>query len=138
MLGWVLVAAGVAALVLPGPGVVLIAAGLTLLSQEYAWAKRRLKPIRARAIMVARASVRSEHAIMISVVIPLLAMIIGALWIWHPPPPRWWSFGDRWWLPGGWGFGSSLILSAWIALGLLICSYWRFGTGVVARTEAAS
>ena len=128
MLGWVLIVTGVALLVLPGPGIVLIAAGLTVLSQEYPWAKSRLKPIRARAIVIARASVRSWRTVTISVIIPLTAMIMGAVWIWHPPAPGWWSFGDRWWLPGGWGVGSSLILSSWIALGLLICSYWRFRT----------
>ncbi len=103
MLGWVLLVAGVALLILPGPGIVLVAAGLTVLSQEYPWARSRLKPIRARAIIVARTSVRSWLTVTISVIIPLGAMVIGAIWIWHPPVPAWWSFGDRWWLPGGWG-----------------------------------
>ena len=42
--GWTLVVAGVAALILPGPGLLLLAAGLVVLSQQYAWAARRLEP----------------------------------------------------------------------------------------------
>jgi hypothetical protein len=38
--GFSLLGAGVAMLVLPGPGVVAIAGGLTLLGRELPWAKR--------------------------------------------------------------------------------------------------
>jgi hypothetical protein len=38
--GFALVGAGVAMLVLPGPGILAIAGGLTLLGKELPWAKR--------------------------------------------------------------------------------------------------
>jgi uncharacterized protein (TIGR02611 family) len=38
--GWVIVAAGVAMLILPGPGLVVIIAGLSVLAIEFAWARR--------------------------------------------------------------------------------------------------
>jgi hypothetical protein len=44
--GALLLVAGAAMLVLPGPGILVIVAGLTLLAVDYAWAKRLL--VRAR------------------------------------------------------------------------------------------
>jgi uncharacterized protein (TIGR02611 family) len=38
--GWVIVLAGVAMLVLPGPGLLVIIAGLSVLAIEFAWAAR--------------------------------------------------------------------------------------------------
>ena len=43
MVGFTLVAAGVAMLLLPGPGVVTIALGLAILSTEFLWARRWLE-----------------------------------------------------------------------------------------------
>ena len=39
--GWLLLVVGIAALVLPGPGLLGVFAGLALLSQQYEWAERR-------------------------------------------------------------------------------------------------
>ncbi len=50
VVGWVLVVAGIAALVLPGPGLLMLFAGLVILSQEYDWAERRVEPIKVRAL----------------------------------------------------------------------------------------
>ena len=50
VVGWVLVVAGIAALVLPGPGLLMLFAGLVILSQEYEWAERRLEPIKSGAL----------------------------------------------------------------------------------------
>jgi tellurite resistance protein TerC len=47
--GGVLLLAGVAMLVLPGPGILVIIAGLAVLATEYAWAKRPLDAMRDRA-----------------------------------------------------------------------------------------
>jgi len=124
--GWVLLALGLAALVLPGPGLLMIAAGMAILSQQYLWARRRLAPIRARAMQAAAASVRSWASISISVLIALAGVALGVVWAVQPAVPGWWPFAERWWLPGGWGFGSSMIGSGCIALGLIAFSYWRF------------
>ena len=43
MVGFILVAAGAAMLLLPGPGMVTIALGLTILSTEFLWARRWLE-----------------------------------------------------------------------------------------------
>ena len=47
--GFALIVVGVALLVLPGPGVLTIIAGLALLATEYDWAKRALKAMKRRA-----------------------------------------------------------------------------------------
>ena len=119
--GWILLVLGVAGLVLPGPGLLMIAAGLTILSQQYLWARRRLAPVRARAVKAAAASVRSWPAVTISVLLAL-----GVIWGLQPDPPAWWPLAERWWLPGGWGPGSTMIFSGCLALGLIAVSYWHF------------
>ena len=53
-LGWLLVIVGIAALVLPGPGILSIFAGMALLSTQYEWAERRLEPVRRAALQHAR------------------------------------------------------------------------------------
>ena len=127
VLGWTLLVVGVAALVLPGPGLLLIAAGLTVLSQQYLWARRRLRPVRERALQAARISVRSTGSILLAVVIALVPIGLGLVWAWQPPMPSWWPVAERWWLAGGLGTASSMIGSGAIALGLLAYSYARFG-----------
>ena len=48
-LGVVLVAAGLALLVLPGPGLLLIVAGLAILATEFAWAEHLLDKAKEQA-----------------------------------------------------------------------------------------
>ena len=47
--GFVVVLAGVAMLVLPGPGLLVIIAGLAILATEYVWAQRLLRIAKERA-----------------------------------------------------------------------------------------
>jgi hypothetical protein len=57
--GWVLLIAGLAAIPLPGPGLLITCAGLLLLSRQYAWAQRRVDTVRVRALRGAAHSVAS-------------------------------------------------------------------------------
>ena len=52
--GFALLAAGAIMLVTPGPGLLVIVAGLALLATEYAWAERALSSARERARGAAR------------------------------------------------------------------------------------
>ncbi len=126
ILGWVLVAAGVAALVLPGPGLLLLAAGLTLLASSYDWARRWSEPVRKKAEKAAEASVRSWRTITVSVIVAVTVMAVGVVWGLRPPAPAFWPLPEKWWLFGGWGTGSSLIGSGFIGIGLLVYSYRRY------------
>jgi len=47
--GSTLVVAGTAMLVLPGPGILTIAAGVALLSEDFGWAKRLKGRLRSKA-----------------------------------------------------------------------------------------
>jgi putative transmembrane protein PGPGW len=50
IVGFAVLLAGVAMLVLPGPGIVVIIAGLAILATEYVWAERMLAEAKRRAV----------------------------------------------------------------------------------------
>ncbi|WP_323959933.1 hypothetical protein GC088_00290 [Arthrobacter sp. JZ12] len=126
ILGWTLVVLGIAALVLPGPGLLMLVGGLAVLSQQYTWAEKRLHPIKKQAYRAARIGVKTWLRIAVSALGALCFMAVGIFWMVQPPVPGWWPLGDEWWLPGGWGTGLSLVLSSIIALTLLVYSIRRF------------
>jgi hypothetical protein len=125
-LGWVLLAGGVAALFLPGPGLLAIVAGLALLSQQYEWAERRLEPMKKRALAAAADGVATWPRIMMSALGVAFLVALGVFWSIKPDAPGWWPVDDKWWLPGGWGTGVSLIVSGLLALALIVYSYQKF------------
>jgi hypothetical protein len=125
-LGWLLVVAGLAALVLPGPGLLLLFGGMALLATQYEWAERRLEPIRRGALKTASDSVKSWVRIASSAGFSVGLIVLGIVWGVHPPVPGWWPLADKWWLLGGWGTGATLIASGIIALGMVVYSYFAF------------
>lgn len=56
LIGFSVVAVGVAMLVLPGPGMIVIPAGLAILGLEYAWARAWLRRIKEKGAELARAA----------------------------------------------------------------------------------
>lgn len=126
IVGWVLVVAGIAALVLPGPGLLMLFAGLALLSQELAWAQRFVTPVKHAALRGASEGVESWLRICGSLLGVAGLVAVGLVWGLWRTAPSWWPLDDKWWLPGGWGTAGTLFASAAIALGLLIYSYRRF------------
>lgn len=115
VLGWALVIGGIAALVLPGPGLLALFAGLVLLSQQYAWAERRVEPVKERAVRAAADGVKTWPRILLSTLGVLWLIGAGILWGIRPPAPGWWPVAERWWLMGGWAAGMTLIASGVIA-----------------------
>jgi len=126
VLGWILVLAGVAALVLPGPGLLLLFAGLAVLSQQYDWAERRMQPVRKAALRAAHDGVRTWPRVALSAAAALGLVGLGVLWGVSPDSPSWWPVDDRWWLTGGWATGATLIASGVLALALLAYSFRRY------------
>ncbi|MGH2759593.1 MAG: PGPGW domain-containing protein [Actinomycetota bacterium] len=49
IVGFALVAIGLVLLVLPGPGILVVLAGLAVLATQYAWARRALDEVKKRA-----------------------------------------------------------------------------------------
>jgi hypothetical protein len=125
-LGWLLVLVGLAALVLPGPGLLALFAGLALLAIQYDWAKRRVEPVKQAALKTASESVQSWPRIGFSVVVSLTIIAVGITWGIHPDAPSWWPLTNKLWLPGGWGTGGTLIGSGLIALSMVLYSFRKY------------
>jgi Putative transmembrane protein (PGPGW) len=124
--GWLLVLAGLAAIILPGPGLLLLAAGLFVLSQQYEWAEKRVDPILDRALIGAATGVEAVWKVVLSVLFALGLVACGVLWIQSPSAPDWWPFAESWWLPGGAATGITQVASGIVALGLIVWSYRRY------------
>ncbi|KIQ64114.1 hypothetical protein TR51_30610 [Kitasatospora griseola] len=112
--GVVLVTVGVVLLVLPGPGMLLLLAGLVLLARAVPAFSRYVEPVRLKAMEGVEASVASRWRIAGSVLAGLGLIGAGVVAILVPSLPL-----------AGWPTGLSLILSGLILLGLLIWSHRR-------------
>jgi putative transmembrane protein PGPGW len=114
VVGGVVLLAGVAMLVLPGPGLLLVLAGLIMLSSAFPALERFVEPVREKAIKGAEDSVSSPLRITASVCAGLLLIAAGVAWGLVPELPL-----------SGWSTGSSLILSGIVIFVLLVWSYRR-------------
>ncbi|HSK61126.1 MAG TPA: PGPGW domain-containing protein [Actinomycetospora sp.] len=116
ILGVALVVVGVLLLVLPGPGLLLVLAGLVVLAHEYPGAQRHVAPVRRQAVAAAQFSVASRLRITSTAAAGLALIVAGVVWTAVPSLPF-----------GGVGTGSSLALSGVLLLGLLGYSIRRWG-----------
>jgi LPXTG-motif cell wall-anchored protein len=114
LIGGVLLVVGVVLLVLPGPGLLLVLAGLLVLASEFPALERYVDPVRDRALKAAEDSVASPLRIAGSVAAGFALIGAGIAWALIPGLPF-----------GNWSSGSSLILSGILLLGLLGWSYRR-------------
>ncbi len=126
VLGWTLLVVGIVAIPLPGPGFLILAGGLIVLSQQYEWAAKRVDPIKREALKGAAKSVETWPRIVVTSTMIALIAAAGVLWFVGPESPDWWPLGDRWWLPGGKATSISQFASALIAVVLLVWSYGKF------------
>lgn len=124
--GWGLLVLGIAAIPLPGPGLLGVFAGLLLLSQQYEWADKRVEPVKMKALLGAAQGVESWFKVLVSVLAALVLAACGVLWILGPAQPSWWPLPDLLWLPGGIWTGITQVASAIFALGLIVYSYRRY------------
>ena len=116
--GGLLLIAGVALLVLPGPGLLLVLGGLIVLANAFPSVQRYVAPVRKRAMQAAEESVSSPLRIVFSAGTGLVLIAAGIVWGLKPDLPL-----------GGWATGASLILSGIILLALLVVSYRRVKQG---------
>lgn len=124
--GWVVLLVGIAAIPLPGPGWMLLYAGVKILSTQYEWADRWLEPVELRALRGAAQAVETTPRVVLSAVFALGIGVFGVVWIVEPDVPSWWPVADDWWLVGGVWTGVTLLVSCVLALALLAYSFRRF------------
>lgn len=125
VVGVVLLAVGVAGLVLPGPGLLIMFVGILVLSLEFEWAERRVDFVRDKAMEAAEYGVATWPRIALSALGGLGVLAAGVVWIVDPTIPEIWIIGPD--LPfGGLTTGIVLIISSLIAFFLLGYSYRRF------------
>jgi uncharacterized protein (TIGR02611 family) len=137
--GWILVVAGIAALILPGPGLLMLFGGLVILSQQYEWAERRLRPVEERAKKAAADGVQTVPRILLSSLGAAWLVGLGVLWLVRPGAPGWWPLRESWWLVGGWPTGVTLVASGLIAAALIVYSIREYrGAGDPRRAAGAS
>lgn len=79
VLGGVVLVGGLALLVLPGPGFIVVAVGLAILATEFAWAERYLGAARARAHKAAETSASSVPSIVFTVLFAIGLIVVGGL-----------------------------------------------------------
>ncbi|MCZ7433219.1 PGPGW domain-containing protein [Streptomyces sp. WMMC1477] len=113
-LGGVLVLAGIAMLVLPGPGLLAVFAGMVLLARAVPALERHVEPVRARAMEAAEQSVSSSWRLAWSSLVGLALIGAGVAWALVPGLPL-----------GSWSAGTSLIVSGVVLWVLLAWSYRR-------------
>ena len=86
--GFVVVLAGLAMIPLPGPGLLIVAAGLAILALEFAWAERWLErtieQVDAAGDKVKRAS-RAQQVILGLLVVLALAAVVTLAYAWDFP-----------------------------------------------------
>ncbi|MEU5461611.1 PGPGW domain-containing protein [Streptomyces althioticus] len=116
--GFALLLVGLALLVLPGPGLLLILAGLLVLADRFPAVARFVDPVRRRAMSAARESVSSAVRIAGSCLVAAALLVAGLFWGVMPELPF-----------GGWPTGAGLILSGIILVALLMYSYRTTRTG---------
>lgn len=129
VLGWTLVVVGIILWPLPGPGLLIILSGITVLARQHAWARRALTPARERAVEAARFGVATWPRIAVSAFGGLWLFALGVVWWMSPTIPEFEilgvGFGPQ--LPAaGWATGLGLMFSAVVAWGLLVYSIRRW------------
>jgi uncharacterized protein (TIGR02611 family) len=124
--GWVVLVVGIAAIPLPGPGWMLLYAGVKILSTQYEWADRWLEPVELRALRGAAEAVETMPRVVLSGIFAAGVGLFGVLWVVEPDVPSWWPVADKWWLFGGPWTGVTLLISCLLATALLVYSFRRF------------
>ncbi len=114
VLGIVILGVGIAMLVLPGPGFLVVALGFFILSLEYEWARSRFERTRRKAADLADQAAANRFSSVFTILFGLGMIGVGIAWIvvdTLPASPPW--------------SGGSLIFSGLVVLATMIVSLWQ-------------
>ncbi|MCX2969249.1 MULTISPECIES: PGPGW domain-containing protein [Streptomyces] len=125
--GGALLVTGIALLVLPGPGLLLVLAGMVLLAKAVPALRRHVEPVRARAMKAAEDSVSSWWRIAGSVIVGLSLLTAGVVAGVFPELPF-----------AGWPTGISLMVSGLILFALLVWSHRRVRAAAALGVEGTA
>jgi len=128
VLGWTLVAIGLVLLVMPGPGTLLLLAGVALLAPHYAWARRAMDHLHDAVIEAAHRGVQTKRRIAWNALTASALIALGVVWLFGPQIPVFtlWRFEVGPELPGGCAAGIGLLVSGIIAVAALGYSVHRW------------
>ena len=84
IIGWILVPLGIFLIPAPGPGTLVLVAGISLLARRYGWAQKLLDPLERRAIVAAKYGVATWPRIAFSFLGGVWLVALGYVW-WRSP-----------------------------------------------------
>lgn len=120
VIGGLLVVGGLIMMPLPGPGIVIVVAGIGVLAAEYAWARRALKKTKDKAEEAQEEAVATAPRATLTFFSTAVGLVVGVamLVIDDVPWPFLDSWGDKVWGPwtGGVVIATSLVtlgIAAW-------------------------
>lgn len=120
VVGVLIVAGGLALMVLPGPGILLVVVGLAVLATEYAWARHLLGTAKEKALEAQEQAVASPWRTRATVLFALgmVATGVAMIVVDDVPWPAWDGLLDTFWQPltGGIVIVTSVILLTTTAL----------------------
>lgn len=111
VIGVALLATGLAMMVLPGPGLIVIVLGLFVLSMEFDWAEKRLDQARDKALKAAHKTAASRTQTTVAVLSSCVLIAVGVVLGLNKDLPL-----------SGWFTGGTLIVSGLAAMGTVIWS----------------
>jgi uncharacterized protein (TIGR02611 family) len=124
VVGLLVLLIGVVMIIAPGPGFLVIALGLLILSVEYEWARRRLDTVKAKARTLADQAAANRLSTSISVLFALGIVGLGGVL----------ALSEL--LPGsGWATGGSLAFGGLVALATILYSLWQRRTSSARSTS---
>lgn len=84
IIGWTLIVLGIAALFLPGPGMLLLFLGTAFLAKHYVWATKIVDYLEHHAMRAAREGVESWWRIIVGFIGGTFMIVTGAIWAYGP------------------------------------------------------
>jgi hypothetical protein len=88
ILGWTLIPLGIVLMPLPGPGMLIVVAGVGLLSRRHVWAQKMLDPLRRKAVDAAKYGVATWPRILLSFLGGVWLVALGVVWWVSPEIPE--------------------------------------------------